>query len=532
MPTFIVTAPDGKKIRVTAPEGASEAQAVAMARRQYKAPVKAPQGRGGFGDTLKAADVGKGIPFVDEAAAALYALPGAAIDAAKGRGFDPGVAYNRMLNTQVEQKAYDRNNAPVASAVGEIAGGVGTSLALPGGTATTLGKGLANSGLYGLLYGASENKDDRLMGGAKGAASAVTGDLIGRGVLKGAGKVLKGATRLPEAELLRKAGVRTTIGQELGGRAKQAEDVLSGYAMAGSGAREMRRRSITDLNRAMADEALSDIGAKTSPASMPGREVIDDMASKAEDAYSAALGGINAKIDKRFTTRLRQSRADPVVASLIDDEIVPRIGGGNVDGRSIQEIKEILDSEISLYKRAPGQRAVAQKLRALRDEVMGLVDRSGGGPAYRAARSSYGKSQTVLKASAKSTTDGIATPRQFGMAIREGANRYGAKGAYGRGMAPMQGLADAGASVLPSVVPDSGTAGRSAAMNTLVNPIKWPGAVAAQAPNLFYTPAGQAALRKLIIERPDIARQLGLLGEQLAAPAGLLTGVAGAQGVQ
>lgn len=530
MPTFIVTAPDGKRLRVTAPEGATQEQAVAIARRQYKAPP--PRGRGGFGDTLKAADVGKGIPFIDEAAAALYALPGAAIDAAKGRGFDPGAAYDRMLNTQVEQKAYDRQNAPVASAVGEIAGGVGTSLALPGGTATTLGKGLANSGLYGLLYGASENKDDRLMGGAKGAAGAVTGDLIGRGVLKGAGKILKGANRLPEAEILRKAGVRTTIGQELGGKAKQAEDVLSGYAMAGSGAREMRRRSITDLNRAMADEALTDIGAKTSPASMPGREMIDDMASKAEDAYSAALDAINAKVDKRFTSRLRMSRGDPVVKSLIDDEIIPRISGGNVDGRGIQEIKEILDSEISLYKRTPGQRQVAQKLRGLRDEVMGLVDRSGGGPAYKAARSSYGKAQTVLNASAKSATDGIATPRQFSMAIREGARKYGAKGAYGRGMAPMQGLADAGASVLPSVVPDSGTAGRAAAMNSLVNPIKWPGAVAAQAPNLFYTPAGQAALRKLIIDRPDRARQLGLLGEQLAAPSGLLTGVFAAQGVQ
>lgn len=38
MPTFIVTAPDGKKIRVTGPEGATQEQAVAIARRQYKAP--------------------------------------------------------------------------------------------------------------------------------------------------------------------------------------------------------------------------------------------------------------------------------------------------------------------------------------------------------------------------------------------------------------------------------------------------------------------------------------------------------------
>lgn len=38
MPTFIVTAPDGKKLRVTAPEGATQEQAVAMARRQYKPP--------------------------------------------------------------------------------------------------------------------------------------------------------------------------------------------------------------------------------------------------------------------------------------------------------------------------------------------------------------------------------------------------------------------------------------------------------------------------------------------------------------
>ena len=37
MPTFLVTAPDGRKLRVTAPEGATQQEAIAYAQQQFSA---------------------------------------------------------------------------------------------------------------------------------------------------------------------------------------------------------------------------------------------------------------------------------------------------------------------------------------------------------------------------------------------------------------------------------------------------------------------------------------------------------------
>lgn len=527
MPTFIVTAPDGKKIRVTGPEGATQEQAVAMARKQYK-----PLGRGSKipgVDAINASELGTSL--LKEVVAGAYAPIGATIDAAKGKGFNLRRAYDRQISRQDALDEYDREHHPVANALGELAGGVGTALMIPGATSAKLLPSLASSVGYGALEGASENREDRLDGALEGAAWGAAGDLAGRGLVKAGSKLLRGATRDADAALLRSKGVKTTIGQELGGRAKAIEDRLSGLPVVGGAIRDARRAGTASLMRVAGDEALQDIGGTVAKGSVGGRAIADDVMGQAEDAYSAALRGIQAPIDNRFSAAVTTARQNPALAEIIDDEILPRVQGGTLDGVSMQEIKEILDGEIRAYARVPGQRRVATQLRSLRDEVLGLADRSGGGAAYKAARSSYGKAKTIARASAKSTADGIATPRQLGQAIREGARKFGPADAYARGMAPMQELSDAAARVMPSAIPDPGTAGQLTAMGLLTNPFKnAPAAVAAGGVGALYTDPGQAALRKLIIERPDIARKLGLLGDQFTAPAGLLGSVAAVQG--
>lgn len=531
MPTFIVTAPDGKKLRVTAPEGATQEQAVAMARRQYK--PTPPMGRGSRipgADAFMAADLGKGVPFMDEIGSALFAPIGASIDAARGRGFDVKRAYNRMMAHRGAVKEYDRAVHPVASGVGQFAGGVGSSLMMPGATSAKLFPSLASSVGYGALEGASSDREDRLRGALRGAAWGAAGDLAGRAITKVGGKLLRGAARDADAALLRKKGVKTTIGQEIGGRAKAVEDRLSGLPIVGGPIREARRAGNASLMRVVGNEALDDIGGAVAPAALSGREIADDVMAQAGDAYDAALRGIRAEVDDQFVSALSSARQNPALAEIIDDDILPRVQGGVMDGAGIQEIKEILDGEIRAYARVPGQRRVANQLRSLRDEVLSLADRAGGGAAYKAARSAYGKAKTVARASAKSTADGIATPRQLGQAVREGARRFGPADAYARGLAPMQELTDAAARVMPSTIPDPGTAGQLTAMGLLTNPFKnAPAALGAGGVGALYTGPGQAALRTLILERPDIARQLGLLTDQFSAPAGLLSSVFAAQ---
>lgn len=40
MPTYQITAPDGTKLRITAPEGASQEDVLAYAKANYKKPAK------------------------------------------------------------------------------------------------------------------------------------------------------------------------------------------------------------------------------------------------------------------------------------------------------------------------------------------------------------------------------------------------------------------------------------------------------------------------------------------------------------
>ena len=106
-------------------------------------------------------------------------------------------AYTREKALQDELKARRREDHPVASMVGEIAGGIGTGGMLAKGGATLIGLNVpilgrtgaaaAEGAAYGGLYGAGEAESgDRLGGAARGAAiGGVTG-----GVLSKAGDIV------------------------------------------------------------------------------------------------------------------------------------------------------------------------------------------------------------------------------------------------------------------------------------------------------------------------------------------------------
>jgi hypothetical protein len=135
--------------------------------------------------------------YDDEIGAAMLSPIEAGIDWAKGDGFDMGRAYTRKQQELDARKAARRQDHPIASIGGELAGG----LALGGGASkaglTVAGKSLPvigktgaamlEGGAYGGLYGAGEAKPgERLQGAGTGAAiGAATGgalELAGRGV--------------------------------------------------------------------------------------------------------------------------------------------------------------------------------------------------------------------------------------------------------------------------------------------------------------------------------------------------------------
>ena len=83
MPTFEITAPDGRKFRVTGPEGSTAEQAMAQVQGQYSAPPQAaaaPQQEGSFLGDLGRAAVTTTRDYA-QGALGLAALP---VDAAYG----------------------------------------------------------------------------------------------------------------------------------------------------------------------------------------------------------------------------------------------------------------------------------------------------------------------------------------------------------------------------------------------------------------------------------------------------------------
>lgn len=174
--------------------------------------IEAPGWMGAFNAATEATQSGLMGGFDDEIAAGMLSPIDAAIDWAKGKGFDIGAAYTRKQKMLDDQKAARREQHPVASTVGEIAGG----LALPGvgkgarvaeaamdvakpvgSTVANIIKGGAQGAGYGAVYGAGEAKPgERLEGAAKGAAY---GGLTG-GVIGGAGGVIANRATRKAAE--------------------------------------------------------------------------------------------------------------------------------------------------------------------------------------------------------------------------------------------------------------------------------------------------------------------------------------------
>jgi hypothetical protein len=206
MSTFVVTAPDGRRFRVTAPEGATQEQVLAYAQQQMGDPRlaaarEANSGVGGFIDST-GRQVAQGATFglMDEISAGLRT----------GAGL-----WGNYGETLAQERARDdtfRQDHPVVSAVANIAGGVagpGRALgvlninpAQRAASAATqflrsgLARGTAAGAAGGALAGAGESEGvgGRLAGAAEGGAlGGVLGGALGAGLTAGgqvAGRVL------------------------------------------------------------------------------------------------------------------------------------------------------------------------------------------------------------------------------------------------------------------------------------------------------------------------------------------------------
>lgn len=177
MPTFDVMSPDGRKFRVTAPEGATQEQIIAYA--QQNMPKAAEPKEDAYTATAKDDSVLQNL--------------GASIG---GAMYAPVLGVRQMLGKATPQDVQEWKDSMAGlwstptGKIGTVLGGVATAapLAMIPGANTTAGAALG-----GLAYGAAQPVgagDSRLAQAVEGMGGGVAGKYIGQGIGAGVGHVL------------------------------------------------------------------------------------------------------------------------------------------------------------------------------------------------------------------------------------------------------------------------------------------------------------------------------------------------------
>jgi hypothetical protein len=376
--------------------------------------------------------------------------------------------------------------------------------------------------LSGALAGGAQGLTTPVATGESRAENALTTAAIGGigGAIPGLlAKGARGAKVTPEAQRLMDEGIRVTPGQALGGTAKRAEDSMSSYLGVGDVIKRAQTRGIEDFNRAGFNRALAPIGEKVGKDFNVGREGVAAVEAKIGAAYDRALDKIvRVDLDDQFgaevgklvsmTAELGEGPAKQFGAILknrVLDKVTP---AGTMSAETMKAVESELGRQVRTWSGSSdaAQRGLASALREVQASLRGAVERSAGPAAaadLKAANTAWANFVRIRDASVMlGAKDGVFTPAQLLNAVKKGDHSAG-KGAFAKGDALMQDLADTAKSVLPSSVPDSGTPTRLAAIFQLMNPkvmaLSTAGAIPYMAPN-----ATLAALTK----RPEFMRSL------------------------
>lgn len=406
----------------------------------------------------------------------------------------------------------------------------------------------ANIGISRLLPGATSLIGKAAVGATGGAATAAMAPVAGENfaeekrqqMLSGAigggvtPMVVGGVSRMispkasvnPDLQMLRKEGVRPTLGQTLGGGWNAAEEKLTSVPIVGDAISGQRRRAVEEFNRAAINRATSKISQQVDDVGTSGVQQAGDLVSDAYNAAKSQLQGFRidptAKQELGNLRMLARSGLEGRERKAFDSYFKDYINSKN--GLTAEAFKE-LDSKLGAdVRRLTGSSdAYQQNLGDALKEVQRIVRENAmraNGPAADAMRSADRAAANLVRveraATAAKGNDGIFTPGQLMTAVRQSDSSVRDR-ATARGTALMQDLASAGTKVLGNKVPDSGTTGRSlmalgaggsiaGGMAGLINPTT---AALGAAGLSLYTDPVQRFLAAAVAERPELAKTVG-----------------------
>jgi hypothetical protein len=426
---------------------------------------------------------------------------------------------------------------------------------------------LAGNAVGGSVIPAVLSRGNPMLAGAIGGALTPTGNAddfwttkaeqtaagAGMGLLVGkAGNALTtlGAGFRKSIETLAKDGVEMTPGQLAGGKMKWLEDKAVSLPLVGAQIKEAVRRSFETFNRAAINRGLKDIGEELPKGLDAGTDAVAFAEDKFKNAYDTVIPRMSVSLDNPMRTsllgvlrdannlRVPDKYQQELLFALKSKIVDPMNQGGRLNGRSAQMVGTDLDQLIKNWANSadPYYNAMAPLLRKADRAFDDMLARQN--PILQAAKDKidkgYAQFKVVQKAANYAPKDGVFSPFQLSKASKFKDNSKDDR-LFARGDALLQDLAQAGQQVLPSMVPNSGTADRAALMAMITgtgyfNPKVMAGLFAAQAP--WTKPPSMAlnwAANKLAQPSGPARNALTAIGAALSRGASFMGGAAGTQ---
>lgn len=420
------------------------------------------------------------VPFSDELSDGLTAV----VNRATGQAKTLKEGWDQARKVTNEAEASFAKARPNAAAFTRGTGNASTMVlpAAPGLNALaqgTRGVNMGRAALVGAAEGAAYGLGDRGTLNER-LGSANRNALLG-GAFGGAAGSLAPATRRPVKRVdpnvrkLAEEGVQMTPGQMRGGMAKTLEDQATSLPILGPAIQEARQSSLNSMNRAIANRTLKPVGETLPDGIEAGTDAIKYVGDRLSAGYEKAIPQRTIRADPAFADDARAAMANvntmtPAAVerlnNIIDQRVTSRLGqGGVMDGATFKQIQSELSYEASRFKGA--QDPDLREIGAILDNVRGALDGAARRQDPQFARTmdeldaGWAELTRLENAASKAGVEGgIVTPSQYDGAVRMGDKRVRRRG-YARGEALGQDFSSAAKAVLPSKVPNSGTADRT-----------------------------------------------------------------------
>ena len=335
---------------------------------------------------------------------------------------------------------------------------------------------------------------------------------------------------------IRDLGVTPTIGQTLGGIVQSTEEFISSLPGVGKFVKNAQEDSYDQFRLGVLNKGLAKVDSKL-PKGTSGYDAIQQAFKIKDVKYDEALKGTSFTLDNPALTRLLKTEKSlafdlpeqkSIYDSIVQREIKDRFADNKpIDGQTFKRMESEIGKKVFEYsKGSPSEQQIAEALKTTLDEIKSVFRRQNPEQSSKLRRvDSLYRDLTLVEDASKRSQTGKFTPANYNAAVKENAGGK-KKRQFGRGASYGQDVSSAGVEVLGGGEKDiarqiaTGAIGGYGAYLTDPTVLASLSAITGAA----YTKAGKKAMDALLVQRPDIVKQVGDLMNRTSRTTGGLFG--------